>query len=92
MGWLDRFKKDEVPAQPGIVATPDPRGAPGTRIYHEYFVEAEPVDGRFPWRARAYAANGQPMESSGSEETEHAARAAAVAWAEATKTTMRGAA
>lgn len=92
MGWLDRFTKGETSAQPAIAATPDPRGAPGTRIYHEYFVEAEPIDGRFPWRARVYAADGQPREMSGSEESEHAARAAAVAWAEATKTTMRGAA
>lgn len=90
MGLLDRFKKSTVDQT--ISVSPDPRGAPGTRVYHEYFVDPEPTDGRWRWHCRVYGADGKPIETTGSEETEHAARAAAVVWAEATKATMRGAA
>jgi len=90
MSWLDRFKKAGAPeADAPVVTAADQRGALDPRVHHEYFVADEPIDGRWPWLCRVYAADGQPSEMTGSEETESEARTAAIAWADATKNAMR---
>lgn len=92
MGWLDRFKKAAAVAEVAakIAAPKDARGNPGTRIYHEYFAPSEPVNGRYQWSARVYAADGTPYEMTGSEETHRATCLSALAWAEETKAMLRG--
>ncbi|MBQ5963151.1 hypothetical protein [Massilia sp. ZL223] len=79
-----------VAAAPVEVA-PDQRGAPGTRVYHEYFlVDEANGDGKWPWKARVYAANGAPNEQTGLADTQELARNAALAWCAKTKAILRG--
>lgn len=96
MSWLDRIKSAIVQPAPepvaAVAARPDPRGAPGTRIHHEYFVADEPTNGRWEWLARVYAADSTPHQMTGIEDSPELAGAAALSWAESTKATMRGAA
>ena len=71
---------------------PDPRGAPGTRIYHEYFLGDRPLpNGQWGWLARVYSANSEVTEQSGSEATQDSAREAALNWAVSAKEKMRAA-
>lgn len=71
-------------------AKPDPRGAPGTRVYHEYFLEDEPRPQGWHWHCRVYAQNGAVTEREGHEPSRLDAGRAAIAWAEATKAGLRG--
>lgn len=93
MGWLDKIT-GRTPAQEIalVSAAADVKGAPGTRVYHEYFVDDEPTNGRYGWLCRVYAQDGTPHQTTGSEETDRSAREAAIAWADATKSKLRGAA
>lgn len=94
MGWTDFFKAKPAaaPVLPKLAAVPDVRGNPGTRIYHEYFVDEAPINGRYHWLCRVYAADGLPHQTTGSEESDHEARMAAITWASTTKAALRGAA
>lgn len=87
MGWLDRLKPS---AKPRPSAAPDVKGAPGTRVYHEYFVDEHATNGRHVWLCRVYAADGTAHEMTGSEETNPAAAQSAISWAESVKATLRG--
>lgn len=93
MRILDMFKAKSAaaPEPPRLAAKADRRGAPGTRIHHEYFVAEEPVDGRFPWKCRVYDADSTVHEMTGAEDSDHQARVAAIAWADDKKTALRGA-
>ncbi len=81
---------EKVPAEP-VVMAPDPRGAPGTRVYHEYFVgEQRDIDHLFPWLCRVYAQNGAVNEKTGLADTREAASNAALSFAAITKRALRG--
>lgn len=86
------FGTEPAPAAPAPVEmAPDPRGAPGTRVYHEYFVgEQRASDNRFPWLCRVYAQNGAVTEQRGDADTREAARNAALSFAALTKRALRG--
>jgi hypothetical protein len=80
-----------APAAPAvIVPEPDPRGAPGTRVYHEFFVEDAPRADGWHWLCRVYAANGAATEHGGVAESQLLARNAAITWAAKTKAGLRG--
>lgn len=89
MSWFKRSPKVGAPAA-APSAKPDAKVAPGTRVYHEYFVDDQPVNGRHVWLCRVYSAGGQVHEMTGSEETNHGACQSAIAWAETVKATLRG--
>jgi hypothetical protein len=73
-----------------LSAKPDPKGPPGTRIYHEYIAADEPgKDGRFNWEARVYDKNGGMIVQKGQGNTRRAACEQAIAWAEKTKDSLR---
>lgn len=85
-----------------LKAQPDPKSLPGTRVYHEYFVAADPdAQGNYPWMARVYAHTPTPSrgagtaesylvdQSQGLERSRDAARKVALAWAEKRKTEVR---
>lgn len=105
--WFRREAPSEEP-QPAhkvgrLYATPDPKGAPNTRVYHEYFVPEAPEDGSWPWTCRVYGPGGtytdaagqvlpkppQIMLQRGKAPTERLAREQAIAWAEQTKAAVR---
>lgn len=88
MSFLDRLIGKSADPRPS--AAPDLKGAPGTRVYHEYFVDEHPVNGRFVWLCRVYAADATAHEMTGSEETNLAACQSAIGWAESVKATLRG--
>lgn len=88
MGWLDKIGIGKADAK--LFAAPDVRGAPGTRVYHEYGVSEAPVNGRYQWHCRVYAANGVAQNMTGSAETDRQARIDAIEWAEEQKTKLRG--
>lgn len=93
MSWFKRTPKVRDSAPVAVpVAAPDAKGAPGTRIYHEYFVGDAPVNGRYVWLCRVYAAGGQVHEMTGSEEANVDACQSAITWAESVKKQLRGAA
>lgn len=75
-----------------VIPEPDVRGAPGTRVYHEYFVDDEPREDGWHWMCRVYAANGAATQQRGVAETKQLARNAAITWAAVTKAGLRGAA
>lgn len=79
----------EVAAPEVAPMVADVRGAPGTRVHHEYFTE-ERTDGRWNWLCRVYAMNGAPNEQSGVAEDEASAASAALSWAARTKAILRG--
>jgi hypothetical protein len=73
-----------------LYAKPDPKGPPGTRIYHEYIAADEPgPDGRFNWEARVYDKNGGMILQKGQGKTRRNACEQAIAWAEKTKDSLR---
>ena len=72
-----------------LKAQPDPKGSAGARIYHEYFVGAEPFPDGFHWLSRVYAPDGVSRETSGVAKSDRRARVDAIAWAEATKAKLR---
>lgn len=88
MGWLDKIGIGKADAK--LSAKPDPKGAPGTRIYHEYGVSEAPVNGKYGWTCRVYAANGEAHNMTGWAETDRQARIDAINWAESHKATLRG--
>ncbi len=79
-----------VAPAPAIEAAPDPRGAPGTRVYHEYFVFEPGADGRCGWLCRVYAQNGAVNEKTGDAVDAEAAKNAALTYAALTKRALRG--
>ena len=81
--------EDPTP-EPAVEAAPDPRGAPGTRVYHEYLVEQRAMDLRFSWMCRVYAQNGACTEQEGVADTADAAKNAALSFAAVTKKALRG--
>ena len=85
-----RPAKEQAPASE--VVAPDQRGAPGTRVHHEYFVaeEANLHDLKWPWLARVYAANSAVNEQRGTADTQELARNAALTWCAKTKAILRG--
>ncbi|MES2323277.1 MAG: hypothetical protein V4633_13515 [Pseudomonadota bacterium] len=93
MGMLDFFKPkpEAAPVLPKLASAPDVKGAPGTRMYHEYFVDEAPANGRIGWQARVYAADGTAHSMTGSAETDRQARIDAITWAESKKVELRGA-
>ena len=105
MKWLDRLLgRTAAPPAPSaevrqlprkaadrLSAPPDPKGAPGTRIYHEYFADREPINGAHHWHARVYTPGGGVHESRGSASSHRAACQAAIAWADGMKKSLRGA-
>lgn len=82
----------EAAPEQRVEVAPDPRGAPGSRVHHEYFVgdAPEPSDNQWPWLCRVYAANGAVNEQSGRAPTQESARNAALSWAAKTKAALRG--
>lgn len=80
---------EAIPEAPVVMAA-DPRGAPGTRVYHEYLVGDESAEGKFPWLCRVYAQNGALNEKRGEAETYDAAKNAALSYAALTKRALRG--
>lgn len=81
----------QLQAAAPVELAPDHRGAPGTRVHHEYFLAGEAnADGKWLWTARVYAANGAPNEQSGLADTWELARNAALAWCARTKSILRG--
>ena len=91
MSFFDFFKRTPEPAPVRIAAKPDPKGKPGTRVYHELFIGDE-VNGRCEWSARVYGPDGLVDVAQGSAGSRAAARNAAIVWAEQAKATIRGAA
>lgn len=100
MGIVQWFKDRMAPAKASKAiapasngrphAAPDPRGAPGTRVYHEYFV-TQCVDGvRYEWHCRVYSQNAEVTEHRGIADTEQAARSTALWFAARTKLALRG--
>lgn len=87
---LDKIKQLFASKPRRIDARRDPRGAPGTRVYHEYFVGDAPHEDGWRWMCRVYAQNGAPTEHEGVEDTRDKACRAAIAWAERTKDGLRG--
>lgn len=71
-------------------ARADPRGKPGTRVYHEYFLEDEPRPKGWYWICRVYAQNGAATEREGFADSRFAAGRAAIEWADETKAGLRG--
>lgn len=88
MGWLDKIGIRTADAK--LSAKPDAKGAPGTRVYHEYGVSEAPVNGRYEWHCRVYAATGEAHNMTGSAETDRQARIDAIEWAETHKAKLRG--
>jgi hypothetical protein len=83
-------KPVEVKKDGRLYAKPDPKGPPGTRIYHEYVAADEPdPDGRFNWEARVYDKNGGMILQKGQGKTRRNACEQAIAWAEKTKDSLR---
>lgn len=73
-----------------VVVAPDPRGAPGTRVHHEYFTDERPLDNRWNWLCRVYAQNGAVNEQRSVADTQEEAKNAALAYAAVTKRALRG--
>lgn len=88
MGWLDKIGISKADAK--LSAKPDVKGAPGTRVYHEYGVSEAPVNGRYQWNCVVYDATSAPHRMTGSAETDRQARIDAINWAESHKATLRG--
>lgn len=80
---------EEVKKEGKLSAKPDPK-EPGKRVYHEYIVPYEAVDGVFPWHARVYGPKGVVLESAGRSHDRREACEQAIAWAERTKSKLRG--
>lgn len=90
MGWLDMFNpKVAEPVAAAVPVVTELRGALDARVHHEYFASEEPENGRYPWLARVYAADGTAHQNTGMEESYQDARREAFAWCERTKDTMR---
>lgn len=84
-------QRAQLQAAAPVEVGPDQRGAPGTRVHHEYFPAGEAnADGKWPWKARVYAANGAVNEQTGLADTQELARNAALAWCAKTKAILRG--
>ena len=75
---------------PRLTVEPDPRGVPGTRVYHEMFVGSASTNEGVEWMVRVYGPTGLVDEKRGFGETDRAARVAAIAWAEQVKKSARG--
>lgn len=88
MGWFKRAKR-EPDIQPKLTAPKDPATLPGARLHHEYFTNPEPINGRFGWHGRVYAADGTAYEDSGDESSHREACQAAIRWAESKKNELR---
>lgn len=88
MRWIDRLTR-KTPAAPATQAPTLLPSTPVDNVHHEYFVGDEPTNGRWGWLCRVYAHDGTPHQMTGAEETTEQARAAALAWAESTKRTLR---
>ena len=80
---------EEVKA-PFVAAEPDKRGAPGTRVYHEYFIDLEPRPDGFHWLCRVYAQNGAVTERAGVAVNQSLAKDEALTWANRAKAGLRG--
>lgn len=88
MSWFKRDKPQaDVPAK--LAAPKDPVTPPGQRLHHEYFADAEPVNGRYHWKGRVYAADATVYEDSGDEPSHREACMSAIRWAEAKKNELR---
>jgi hypothetical protein len=92
--WFKREAPAAAPATapaelPRLHAEPDPKVAPGKRVYHEYFVADAAVGNAWPWRARVYTAGGAILEETGHAATRRAACQAAITWAERKKASVR---
>lgn len=73
-----------------LYAAPDPKGEPGTRVYHEYFVTPEPDEsGMWPWSCRVYGPGGRVLKNDGKGKTRDRACQAAIAWADDIKARVR---
>ena len=89
-GWIGS-QATPAPTVAVVEATPDPRGTPGTRVHHEYFLaDAPDVDGKWGWLARVYAKNGAVNEQQDRGDTQELARNAALTWCAKTKAILRG--
>lgn len=81
---------DTEPRPNRLYAPPDPKGLPGSRVYHEYFVtETADESGQWPWSCRVYAPGGRILKNDGKAKTRERACQAAIAWANEMKTTVR---
>lgn len=88
---LSRAPQADEQAKPDYLAALAPtKGAPGTRVHHEYFLTDAP-EGRVNWLARVYAQNGAVNEQRGNEPNEQAAKDAALAWCAEITTALKGA-
>lgn len=73
-----------------LSAPPDPKAAPGKRVYHEYFVgDAPQPDGQWRWDARVYVDGKKPVLGEGFAKSRYRAGEAAINWATAKKVELR---
>ena len=90
MSWLDKIMgKDAAPAEVAEPVAPVLPSNIRDGIHHEFFLDDEPVNGRYGWLCRVYARGGVMHQTSGSEETNAAATQAAIDWAESKKAELR---
>ena len=87
MSWFKRAASKPEPTK--LAAPKDAPALPGQRLHHEYFTNPEPVNGRFGWHGRVYAADGTAYEDSGDEPSHREACQAAIRWAESKKNELR---
>ncbi len=83
------FVGDDPAPEPVTEIRPDPRGAPGTRVHHEYFIDQD-AEGTWFWLCRVYSQTSAATEQQGTSATEEGARSAALSWAAKTKAVLRG--
>lgn len=92
-GKLKNLFADKPPEGVDIDAHPAHRiehDRNGQRIYHEFFVPNEAdLDGRWHWLARVYSSQ-PPREGRGTAVSSDGAQAAALAWCEQAKRSLRG--
>lgn len=80
----------QAAAQEPVQASADVRGAPGTRVHHEFFIDEPDSSGAYRWLCRVYAQNGAATEREGVAESRDGAQSAALSWAAKTKAALRG--
>lgn len=88
INWLTGKQAEQPQEQVAISA--DPKGPPGTRVHHEFFIAEPDANGAYRWLCRVYAQNGAATEQSGVAESAASAQAAALSWSAKTKAALRG--